>query len=109
LSGCRTASLISLHIFSVSYDSQYNTDSTGNTTLSDIFSLAMNYSSASRLQEVRVGYLGVCVRTDPMPWSCASNGPGLAGNLRDANIADPLDLVAYAEKFRNEAVTVIFL
>ncbi|KAI0448322.1 hypothetical protein F5B21DRAFT_510283 [Xylaria acuta] len=55
--------------------------------------------SANIIQEVRVGYLALCVAFDSGVWSCSTNIQELAALVSDGN-GDPLNLLRLAERVR---------
>jgi hypothetical protein len=99
-----------IYILSLSYeidglDNNPTADSNG--TLYETFSYALDQPRCIR--EVRVGYLGLCLRDSEDSWLCDSNAWNLVEILRDANASDPLNLIWVANRFRTEAVSNIFL
>ncbi|KAI0895390.1 Ca2+ regulator and membrane fusion protein Fig1-domain-containing protein [Annulohypoxylon nitens] len=108
ITGCTTTSLSNIYIISLSYQlSSFSTpDTSDNATVSAAFDITSN---ASSIQEVRVGYFGLCVRTDSGPWICDTSTLNLVRTLDDASQTDPLNLIWAGNQFQTEAVTSIFL
>lgn len=106
--GCTTTSLSDIYIISLSYQlSSFSApDTTDNATVSAAFDITSN---ASSIQEVRVGYFGLCVRTDSGSWICDTSTLNLIRTLDDASQTDPLNLIWAGNQFQTEAVTSIFL
>lgn len=99
-----------IYILSLSYKLDMAGDSSPagmNETLFDTFSGALN--QVDKIQEVRVGYLGLCVRRSDDSWTCDSNPSSLVESLRVANQSDPLNLIWVGNRFRTEAISIIFL
>lgn len=111
LAGCTTsaASLRDIYILSLSYNTNSLTLQTSsvNETLYGAFTNPLN--DTSKLVEVRVAYLALCVLTSARKWICDSNVPNLAQSLRADNQTDPLNLLWIAEKFQSEAITSAFV
>ncbi|KAI1094080.1 Ca2+ regulator and membrane fusion protein Fig1-domain-containing protein [Rostrohypoxylon terebratum] len=108
ITGCTTSSLSEIYIISISYQpSSFSAPDTGdNATVSAAFDIASN---ARSIQEVRVGYLGLCVRTSSGSWVCDTSTLNLVRALDDASQTDPLNLIWAGNQFQTEAVTSIFL
>ncbi|KAI3325935.1 hypothetical protein HD806DRAFT_520657 [Xylariaceae sp. AK1471] len=52
------------------------------------------------VQEVRVGYLSVCIAFNSGTWSCSTRAQELATSLRSEGIGDPLNLLRLGERVR---------
>jgi hypothetical protein len=94
--------------------------------LSDIYLLSLSYQASSAagdpLQlnpnltslfssmvgsaqlEVRTSYRGMCISQNGGGWACSSNAADLASRIRDANNADPLNLIWISENFRQHVI-----
>ena len=109
IAGSTTDSLSSIYIMSLSYrlEPLRAAPASGDRgALSAMFNASGN---AASIQEVRVGYLGLCARTSFDLWICDSPPSDLVQTLRDIDQTDPLNLLWVGNQFRTQAVTSIFL
>ncbi|CAG9956055.1 unnamed protein product [Clonostachys rosea f. rosea IK726] len=106
VAGCTSESLNGIFIFSLTYtngEAQRNLNpSQVNPNASYILSsLAGNETSL----HIRAGYLGTCL-TSGNGWICSRSSEQLATVIIQSKVADPLNLIFVAEKFRSEVVFV---
>ena len=78
-------------------------------TFTDIVSPVMSNSTAAQAAlEVRVGYLGLCVRESSGLWMCARSATTLVNVLKSpkSDDTDPLNLIWVAKKFNDNVIFV---
>lgn len=78
---------------------------------SNILPGTMDMSTGARdlLQEVRVGYFGLCARTVSNGWICNRSAPYVVSRLKDSGVADTLNLLWLADTFQSEAISPILV
>lgn len=105
IAGCTTNKLRGVYIISLLYRANPSV-SDKNDLLSAAYNAPINENS---IQEVRVGYLGLCARTSFEEWICDARPSDLVQSLRNANQTDHFNLIWSGHQFQTEAVTPIFL
>lgn len=104
VAGSTTSSVVDIYVMSISYNPDAPTEvpSGDSNTLSKAFH---DYLSVeNKIQEVRVGYLGLCARTNVDLWICQASPYSLIQALGEADQTDPLNLIWLGDRFRNEAL-----
>ncbi|KFA70941.1 hypothetical protein S40288_10227 [Stachybotrys chartarum IBT 40288] len=110
LAGCTSSprSLRNIYILSLSYESSTTQTLVGDSgNISTIFQAATN--NTAKLREVRVGYFGLCALTNSDSWLCGSRPHELLARLRDADQADPLNLLWIANRLRTQVISLAFI
>ncbi|KAF7939001.1 uncharacterized protein EAE98_001337 [Botrytis deweyae] len=112
MAGCTSAPLSNVYLLSLSYIDQlspsHNDSSKINQNVSTMFFdlVSRGGLNASTAVEVRVGFLGFCLRDPSGIWVCAKSATSLAKFVRESGSfdVDPLNVIWIAKEFQKQSL-----
>ncbi|KAJ8129892.1 hypothetical protein O1611_g3736 [Lasiodiplodia mahajangana] len=107
LAGCTASNSIrNIYILALSYNKSPSPISDPLQITTNTTKVLQNQvlESLNIIQEVRIGYISMCVAFDSGAWSCSTNSRELATSVRDKGNGDPLNLLSLGNVVRTRTL-----
>jgi hypothetical protein len=109
LAGCTSYSLKDITLFSLSYRQETDIAPSGNPLqlnphVGDTFAGLVRNGSSTRIQQVNVGFMAICLKLHAGTWICGTSAQDMVNGLAGGAATDPLNLIYIAETARSKVL-----